>query len=226
VLPNLSQALQAQANTDKASMELHLPNQGHFPVRKKVLWTLPNGTLDEQLELVAGEGVVAVVVQPGVAGHQGVLGPDVQVVVDLPVHLPHLAGRVEESLHPPIVSCRAWQDAQRTCMSSRTLTCTSVRVKEWWRYVCVWGGGSARSCPKDVVIKLARVMLEQKPVIVMTRVLALDTVYDSEVNEGFHSAFARGQEEGGGGEGSPRQASKQVPRMLFQVCFPEKGGRS
>mmetsp|Transcript_21279 Transcript_21279/g.52407 ORF Transcript_21279/g.52407 Transcript_21279/m.52407 type:complete len:375 (-) Transcript_21279:2187-3311(-) len=53
---------------------------------------------DHVLELGAAVDVVAVVVEEGVGGDEGVLGADVEVVVDLPVDLADLAGGVEEAL--------------------------------------------------------------------------------------------------------------------------------
>mmetsp|Transcript_9557 Transcript_9557/g.28759 ORF Transcript_9557/g.28759 Transcript_9557/m.28759 type:complete len:603 (-) Transcript_9557:2583-4391(-) len=54
--------------------------------------------LEEDVKLAAGGVIHAVLLQAGVEGHQGVLGADVQVVVNLPVHLPHLPRRVPQPL--------------------------------------------------------------------------------------------------------------------------------
>mmetsp|Transcript_67790 Transcript_67790/g.141343 ORF Transcript_67790/g.141343 Transcript_67790/m.141343 type:complete len:562 (-) Transcript_67790:1430-3115(-) len=56
------------------------------------------GGSHEVLHLNAAVVVVLVVLEDGVGGHECVLGADVEVVVDLPVHLAHLAGGVEEAL--------------------------------------------------------------------------------------------------------------------------------
>ena len=53
---------------------------------------------DEHVHLVAVVGVDAVVLHARQAGHQRLLGADVQVVVQPPVHRAHLARRVEQAL--------------------------------------------------------------------------------------------------------------------------------
>lgn len=54
--------------------------------------------LDHEVQLVPAVRVVVIIVHPRVEGHQRVLGPDVQVVVDAPVHLAHLACWVPQAL--------------------------------------------------------------------------------------------------------------------------------
>lgn len=50
------------------------------------------------LQLVAHVHVLLVVVDLGVVRDQGVLGADVDGVVDLPVDVPHFASRMEQTL--------------------------------------------------------------------------------------------------------------------------------
>ena len=73
---------------------------GHSPLSalSSPLSALKSRCSDEDVHLVARERVHALVGQAGVAGHQGVLGADVQVVVQPPVDLPHLARRVPQAL--------------------------------------------------------------------------------------------------------------------------------
>jgi len=60
----------------------------------------PTGS-DEDVELLARERVLGVVLEAGVGSHERVLGAHVERVVHLPVHLAHLARRVEEALRAP-----------------------------------------------------------------------------------------------------------------------------
>ena len=53
---------------------------------------------NEGVQLGAVVRIVTLVFKAGVARHQRVLAPDVQVVVDLPVDLTHLARRVPQAL--------------------------------------------------------------------------------------------------------------------------------
>lgn len=54
--------------------------------------------LQNVLQLVAHVHVLLVVVDLGVVSDQGVLRADVDGVVDLPVHVPHFASRMEQTL--------------------------------------------------------------------------------------------------------------------------------
>lgn len=54
--------------------------------------------LDHEIQLVPAVRVVIIIVHPRVKGHQRVLRADVQVVVDAPVHLSHLARWVPQTL--------------------------------------------------------------------------------------------------------------------------------
>ena len=49
-------------------------------------------------ELTADKGVLLIVVHLWVVGDEGVLGADVDRVVDLPVDIPHFPGWVEQTL--------------------------------------------------------------------------------------------------------------------------------
>lgn len=54
--------------------------------------------LEQDVQLIATVYVVSHIGNPGVAGHQCVLGSNVQVVIDLPVHVTHFPSWVEETL--------------------------------------------------------------------------------------------------------------------------------
>ena len=59
---------------------------------------------DEDIELMACVGVHAIIGQAWVAGHKRILGPNVEVVVQAPVHLPHLACRMPQPLQGATIS--------------------------------------------------------------------------------------------------------------------------
>jgi len=66
--------------------------------------------LQDVLELVAEEDVLVVVVDLRVVGDEGVLRADVDGVVDLPVDVPHLPGRVEQTLQRRASSDKSQSD--------------------------------------------------------------------------------------------------------------------
>lgn len=61
-------------------------------------WIWIPALLQEQVQLVSCVRVVCLVLHAWEGGHQRILGPDVQVVVQLPVDLSYFACRVEQTL--------------------------------------------------------------------------------------------------------------------------------
>lgn len=57
-----------------------------------------NATLQDVVQFVSRVLVLWVVADPRVPNHQCVLSPDIQRVVNLPVHVTHLPGRMEQAL--------------------------------------------------------------------------------------------------------------------------------
>lgn len=82
----------------------------YMPYYASMAWTVPNintgakkltlaSRSEEDVKFSSGIVIHAVLLQARIEGNKSILGTDVEIVVDLPVHLPHFASWVPQPLH-------------------------------------------------------------------------------------------------------------------------------